>query len=124
MRKEARRSAPPPKSLLSSIVSVEFVADEALFDPRRLNLPLPPPLQARLAALSARPSSSPVGNQAPTTSTRKRPHKSEYAEAWGSRGQRLSYDLSPGREDVPAARRAKDKLAKEVEERMTRMSLD
>ena len=47
MRKEARRSAPPPESSSSSLVSVEFIADEAPFDPRRLDLPLPPPLQAR-----------------------------------------------------------------------------
>ena len=114
MRKEARRSAPP---LESSITSVEFVADEALFDPRRFDLPLPPPLQARVAALSVRPSpsssSSSVGDQAPT----------RYAEAWGSRGQRLSYDPSPCHRSVPAEIRAEDKLAKAVEERLARMSL-
>ena len=78
MRKEARRSAPPLKSTIfrpprlmrekeSSIVSVEFIADgladvEAPFDPCQLDVPLPLPLQARVAALSIRPSPSSFAN--------------------------------------------------------------
>ena len=128
MRKEARRSAPPLKSTIfrpprlmrekeSSIVSVEFIADgladvEAPFDPCQLDVPLPLPLQARVAALSIRPSSSSAGDQAPT----------RYAEAWGSRGQRLSYNQYLCRRSVPAQIRAEEKLAKAVEERLARMS--
>ena len=94
------------KAEISSIESYEDVPEEKPdvnpaipFDPRQRG----PPLQAGIAALAIRPSSSSSSiNEEPSAA----PGPPRYAEAWGLRGQRLSHvpegDLGPA--DPPRRR--------------------